>query len=299
MNENAQTVGSASKAPRPSGLLSLRHQPFDNTRDTRYFFASSGHAEAISRLEFLVEDRNMGMGMLTGEIGCGKTITRTVLHKKLVNDRQVVVSIENCILSFDDLLLEMLSQIRQERVHPSDLGDRYSRIVAFKQALTRYVVEKNRHLVIMLDEAQQLSPQDLEAVKALTNITAERRNFLTIILIGQPELRANIKALPQVDQRISLRYHLNPLSPREMVHYLMHRLRTAGLQGPPPFTREAIERLSEVSRGIPRTINHICKLALDHAIAHQLEYLDSRVIRAVSTDLARHGGLLDPCDIPS
>ncbi len=81
----------------------LQEQPFDNTRDTNYFFASSGHAEALSRLSFLVEDRNMGMGMLTGEIGCGKTVTRTMLHRQLAKPAHIVVSLENCLLEFDDL----------------------------------------------------------------------------------------------------------------------------------------------------------------------------------------------------
>ena len=73
----------------------LREQPFDNTRDTNFFFASSGHAEALSRLSFLVEDRNMGMGLLTGEIGCGKTVTRTMLHRQLTRPEHIVVSLEN------------------------------------------------------------------------------------------------------------------------------------------------------------------------------------------------------------
>ena len=82
--------------------------PFDNTRDTRYFFPSAGHAEALSRLQFLAEDRNMGLGLLTGEIGSGKTLLRTLLHARLSPETHVRVSIENGLLGFDDLLLEML-----------------------------------------------------------------------------------------------------------------------------------------------------------------------------------------------
>jgi general secretion pathway protein A len=282
----------------PAGIV-LQQQPFDNTRDSNYFFASSGHAEALSRLNFLVEDRNMGIGLLTGEIGCGKTVTRTMLHRQLARPAHIVVSLENCLLEFDDLLLEIISQMRSERATSAELPDRYSRLSAFKQILMRQVAESNRHLVIMLDEAQQLSQASIEALKSLTNITSERQNFLTLILIGQPELRNTIRQLRQVDQRVSLRYHLNAMSHDETRRYLEHRLQVAGLQGPMPFDADAVRLLFEASGGVPREINRICKLALDHARANDLVLLDASIINSVTDDLRRHGGLLDPCGMPS
>jgi len=284
---------------RPDTGIVLREQPFDNTRDTNYFFASSGHAEALSRLSFLVEDRNMGIGLLTGEIGCGKTVTRTMLHQQLAKPTHMVVSLENCLLEFDDLLLEIISQMRGERATSAELPDRYSRLATFKQTLMRQVAESNRHLVILLDEAQQLSPASIEALKSLTNIASERQNFLTLILIGQPELRNTIRQLRQVDQRVSLRYHLNAMSFDETRRYLEHRLQVAGLQGPMPFDTDAVRLLFEASGGVPREINRICKLALDHARAHDLALLDAAIVNSVTDDLRRHGGLLDPCVMPS
>ena len=154
----------------------------------------------------------MGIGLLTGEIGCGKTVTRTMLHRQLDRPAHIVVSLENCLLEFDDLLLEIISQMRGERISRTELPDRYSRLATFKQTLMRQVADSNRHLVILLDEAQQLSLATIESLKSLTNIASERQNFLTLILIGQPELRNTIRQLPQVDQRVSLRYHLNAMS---------------------------------------------------------------------------------------
>ena len=284
---------------RPDTGIVLREQPFDNTRDTNYFFASSGHAEALSRLSFLVEDRNMGIGLLTGEIGCGKTVTRTMLHRQLAKPTHIVVSLENCLLEFDDLLLEIISQMRGERATSAELPDRYSRLATFKQTLMRQVAESNRHLVILLDEAQQLSPASIESLKSLTNIASERQNFLTLILIGQPELRNTIRQLRQFDQRVSLRYHLNAMSFDETRRYLEHRLQVAGLQGPMPFDTDAVRLLFEASGGVPREINRICKLALDHASTHDLALLDAAIINSVTDDLRRHGGLLDPCVMPS
>ena len=294
---HTDTAATGTIGPLASSIV-LRQQPFDNTRDTSYFFASGGHAEALSRLGFLVEDRNMGMGLLTGEIGCGKTVTRTMLHHQLARPAHLVVSLENCLLEFDELLLEIISQMRGERVSSAEMPDRYTRLSTFKQLLMRKVAESDRHLVILLDEAQQLSSASIDALKGLTNIASERQNFLTLVLIGQPELRGTIRQLPQVDQRISLRYHLNAMSHEETRRYLEHRLQVAGLQGPMPFDGEAVRRLFETSGGVPREINRICKLALDHARANGVATLDAGIISSVTEDLRRHGGLLDPCAMP-
>lgn len=267
--------------------------PFDSTRDTRYFFPSAGHAEALSRLLFLADDRNMGMGLLTGEIGSGKTLLRTVLHARLSPENHVRVSIENGLLGFDDLLLEILSQVQSQRLRPSDYPDRYSRLAAFKRLLTEQIVARDRHLVILLDEAQQLAPGCLDAIKGLTNISSERQNYLTLILIGQPELRGQLRQLPQVDQRVSLRFHLTALTADEMWDYVRHRLGVAGFRGAFPFDDAALEILFQASRGIPREVNRICKIALEHVLAEDLGRFTAHAIGTVVDDLRRHGGLFD------
>jgi general secretion pathway protein A len=267
--------------------------PFDSTRDTRYFFPSAAHAEALSRLLFLADDRNMGMGMLTGEIGSGKTLLRTVLHARLSPETHVRVSVENGLLNFDDLLLEILSQIQSQRLRASDYPDRYSRLAAFKRLLTEQIVGRGRHLVILLDEAQQLEPTCLDAIKGLTNISSERQNYLTVILIGQPELRGHLRQIPQVDQRISLRFHLSALTAVETREYVCHRLTVAGYSGAFPFDDEALNCLYRASRGIPREINRICKIALEHILVQGLGRFTESAIATVVEDLRRHGGLFD------
>ena len=282
-NRTATGLG-AGNPPRP---------PFENTRDTRYFFPSAGHMEALSRLLFLAEDRNMGMGLLTGEIGSGKTLVRTVLHARLGEATHLRVSIENSLLRFDDLLLEIVSQMQRERLPAADYPDRYSRLSLFKRLLTERVVNPGRHLVIMLDEAQLLEPDDLDALKGLTNIASERQNFLTLILIGQPELRERLRRLPQVDQRISLRFHLQALSAEETGSYLGHRLAAAGYHGDLPFTDGALDLLYRTSRGIPREINRLCKIGLDHLLTTGLDHFTTESVEAVVEDLRRHGALFE------
>jgi general secretion pathway protein A len=268
--------------------------PFENTRDTRFYFPSAGHAEALSRLLFLARDRNMGIGVLTGEIGAGKTLLRTLLHARLAGDEHMRVSIENSLLDFDGLLLEVLSQMRGERVQASDYPERYSRLAAFKALLSEQIAARGRHLVLLLDEAQQLDDTTLEALKGLTNIASERQNFLTLILIGQPELRARLRRLPQVDQRVSLRFHLTALARNETGDYVMARLRAAGYEGPSPCTEPGLDLLHQASRGIPREINRLCKLALEHVVTRGLGLLDEHAIGVVVDDLRRHGALADP-----
>ena len=265
--------------------------PFENTRDTRFFFPSAAHAEALSRLLFLAHDRNMGIGLLTGEIGAGKTLLRTLLFARLAGEEHLRVSIENSLLDFDGLLLEILSQMQGGRLQPAEYPDRYTRLAAFKRLLSEQVSARDRHLIILIDEAQQLDLPTLEALKALTNIASERQNFLTLILIGQPELRAKLKRLPQVDQRVSLRFHLSALSRAETGDYVLHRLRTAGFAGEHPFTSPALDLLYDASRGIPREINRLSKLALDHVLTNDLGRFDVQAIEVVVDDLRRHGAL--------
>jgi general secretion pathway protein A len=235
----------------------------------------------------------MGMGLLTGEIGAGKTLLRTVLHSRIDAETHVRVSIENSLLGFDDLLLEIISQIKGERLLPTDCPDRYSRLSLFKRLLTEQIAGHARHLVILLDEAQLLGRDDLDAIKGLTNIASERQNFLTLILIGQPELRLRLRQLPQVDQRISLRFHLTALSAEETAQYVGHRLEVAGYRGELPFTDEALDLLHRASRGIPREINRIGKIALDQVLTTGDARFTADAVAAVVEDLRRHGGLFE------
>lgn len=267
--------------------------PFENTRDTRFYFPSAGHTEALSRLLYLVRDRNMGIGLLTGEIGAGKTLLRTLLHARLAGDEHLRVGIENSLLDFDGLLLEVLSQMRGERLAAADHPDRYARLAAFKRVLAEQVAARDRHLVILIDEAQQLDAPTLEALKGLTNIASERQNFLTLILIGQPELRAHLKALPQIDQRVSLRFHLTALDRAETGAYVAHRLAAAGYRGEPPVTDGALDLLHLASRGIPREINRLGKLALEHVLTRGQGRIDRDAVAVVVADLRRHGALGD------
>jgi len=225
----------------------------------------------------------MNFGLLTGEIGCGKTITRTVLENKLEKEGFQVVSIENSNLPYVYILTEIVNQIKREKPEKSHLNE-YQLITTLKELLVKVVIEGGRRIVILMDEAQQIEKDSLDKVKNLTNISSESENYITIILIGQPSLKATINSMPQISQRISLRYHIKVLDLTNTNNYIIHRLKTAGHKTGNLFNRDAAELIYLHSGGIPRSINRICKMALDFGFSRQVVTIDSTVIEAIIKD---------------
>lgn len=267
----------------------LNERPFENVRNARFFFESRAHAEALERMLYTVQDRNMAFGMLTGEIGSGKTLVWTTLLKRLPSSEYEAVALENGNLAFHDLLAEMLA--RMDRKNAPETREKYPLLRKFRSLLEERVAE-GRHVVLVVDEAQELALPDLVELKNLSNMGSEEGSALTILLVGQPELREKVRALPQLDQRISLRYHLNPLAPRDVPGYLAHRLVTAGHPTGELFSGACAELLYASSGGIPRRINRICKLSLDMAYSRSLPEVEEGIVDAIVRDLRRQEGAL-------
>ncbi|NJB68369.1 general secretion pathway protein A [Desulfobaculum xiamenense] len=263
----------------------LRERPFEGNTNVRFFYVSQGHGEALARLRYLVRDRNMGIGVLTGEIGSGKTITRNVLEKMLDTAAFRVISLESSNLPFVHLLAEF---IRQLEGHPPDLTGltKYELLFRFRKLVLDRVHLKGRHLAVFLDEVQQMHPRTLDELKNLTNLSGGGENLLTMILVGQPEFRDVLNAMPQLDQRVSLRFHLNFLAGDEVGRYIEHRLRMAGRRSADPvFEPEAMDLVYRESQGIPRLVNRICKLSLDQAYSLQAGAVSGDVVAGIIDDL--------------
>lgn len=243
-------------------LETSAHDAFANTRDSRFYYGSPCHEQALSTIHALVEDGNREFGLLSGGAGLGKTLLRTVLHRALDPTRFIRVTIETSLLDFDQILLEIISQIGGDRVHAAELPDRYSRLSEFKTRLIRYAVHSSRHLVIMIDEADGLAKETLDGLRNLSNISSEKCNLMTFILIGNNQLESNLQKSPDLNQRISERTRLLPLSQKETKRYVLHRLGAAGSQESPRFSEQAWAHMYHVSRGIPREINHVFNRAL-------------------------------------
>jgi general secretion pathway protein A len=261
----------------------LRQRPFEATWDTRFFYQSRDHEEALNRLIFLVSEQTMNIGMLTGEIGCGKTLTRAVFMERLESRRFEVVTQENSAFSFKDLLAGLLA-----RLDPDGSGQsKFVRYERLRRASER-IHQQGRHLVLIFDEAQEMSPATLNELKLLTNLNGAGENYLTLILLGQPELRHRVAKCPPIDQRISLRFHLRPFNAEEAAGYIRHRLQMAGHPTGDIFCAEAVCLGHQFSKGIPRELNRLAKLALEYAWLRELPEVSTEAVETVIRDLARH-----------
>ena len=273
--------------------------PFENNRDSRYYYPSSTHDEALSRLSYLAEDGNFTFGVLSGYCGSGKTYIRTLFHSRLDKDRYISVVIENSLLDLDGLLLEIISQMRGRRCAVSEFPDRYSRIAEFKKCLQEDVAGYGRHLVMTFDEAHLLDTNTLEGIRSLTNINSPLQNLITVLLVGQAELEGKLTALPALDQRIGLRIRLSKLDLATSISYIKHRLNIAGISGRLSLSAGTYEALYKSTEGIPRKINNLLKLTIEFARINNTD-IDDAALATVIRDQSRvsqierdiHQGLL-------
>jgi general secretion pathway protein A len=233
----------------------LKKAPFDNVPDPRFYFPSTRHEEGLHRLIYGVEARK-GAIMLTGEIGCGKTLLSRALIQHLAPDRYDLALVANPSFEALDFLKEILYQLGI-----SQSGTKLEMLHALNERLLENL-NKGKDTVLVVDEAQAIYDLAIfEELRLLLNFQLNDRFLLTLILLGQPELRSKVEALKQLAQRIVMRYHLMPLNADEVSDYVDFRMQGAGASRV-VFTPEAIVAVYEASGGIPRKVNTIADLAL-------------------------------------
>jgi len=262
-----------------TGFFGLNEKPFSITPDPRYLFLSERHAEALAHLLYGVTESG-GFIQLTGEVGTGKTTIVRSLLEQMPPDTEVALVL-NPRLSPHEFLLAICEELRI----PLTLEDRNSG-KSIIDSLNSHLLESHaagRRVVLIVDEAQNLSPDVLEQIRLLTNLETAKQKLLQIILIGQPELRQLLARtdLRQLAQRITGRYHLEPLDREETRAYIRHRLRVAG-GGGETFTNGAMDSIHHQARGVPRLINVICDRALLGAYSRE----QPRVTRATAARAA-------------
>jgi general secretion pathway protein A len=255
----------------------LTEPPFDITPNPRFMFYSVKHREAFNHLLYGIRERK-GFVQLTGEVGAGKTtLCRAMLEQ--LDGHYATALILNPVMSPN----ELMKAIAVEFGLPVNGLDRLDTLAVLNQFLLQQV-EREQDTVLIIDEAQDLTDELLEQVRLLSNLETDNRKLLQIVLMGQPELRdrLNNPKLRQLRQRITVRYHLPPLSRFEVSQYIAHRLQVAGARGAPYFTQPALWRVYRYSQGIPRLLNAICDKALLAGYVDQREQIDFRMVgRAV------------------
>ncbi len=262
----------------------LGHEPFSIAPDPRYLYMSERHREALAHLTYGL-DSGGGVVLLTGEIGAGKTtVCRCFLDQVPVDCR--IAYIFNPKLTVTELLASVCDEFGVE----APAGASQATVKTYLDPLNRFLLDAHaagRNSVLMIDEAQLLSPEVLEQLRLLTNLETSERKLLQIILVGQPELRDMLAqpGLEQLAQRVVARYHLGALDEADTGRYLLHRLQLAGLHGPSPLGPELLRSIHRHSGGIPRRINRLCDRALLGAYGQGLAVVDRATLRQAAVEV--------------
>lgn len=271
----------------------LRERPFSLTPDPDYLYLSRVHRETLDYLRLGIEG-SAGFVVVTGEVGSGKTTLLQALLRSLEN-RATVARLVNTLLEPKELLEAILIDFGVDPVPTSK--------PAMVRDLARILVEQHvqgQRVLIVIDEAQNLSRGALEELRMLSNLETEKSKLMQIVLVGQPDLRQRLASphLEQLRQRITVRYHIEPLDAGEVFNYINHRLRRAALDAPLSFPREVTDVIYERSRGIPRTINVICDAVLFAGYSEDRRQIDQSLVDIVVGELESTGVLASPIRRP-
>jgi general secretion pathway protein A len=263
----------------------FKEKPFTIQPDPDFLFLSDRHSMAYTMLEYGVQNR-AGFSVICGDIGCGKT----TLLRHLINnlgDELTVGIVYNTHQDMDDLVSWIMMAFDQPYEGKSNLA----LFDAFQQFLIKAYVA-NKRAVLIIDEAQNLSPKALESLRMLSNINADKDQLLQVILVGQPELRTVLRRpdMKQFFQRVSVDYYIPPLKPAEVAKYIHHRLHIAG-RDEPLFTSSAIRLICAQTQGVPRSINILCDTALVYGYSASAQKIDVGIVRKVIKDKSEFGVL--------
>lgn len=239
-------------------FFGLKEKPFRMTPDTRYFFPSTKHMDALNHMVYAIEERR-GFVVITGEIGSGKTTLSRMLFQRLDPTTRTAI-IRNTHLTAKDLI----SIVLEELEIPYRPGITKTQMIGLLNEFLIEQLRSNCNVVVLIDEAQNLTPTVLEEVRMLSNLETETEKLIQIILMGQPELQSKLwyKGLEQLRQRVTIHYHLTSLNPEETSTYILHRMHIAGANGTPIFLPDALARVYECTKGVPRLVNSVCDRAL-------------------------------------
>ncbi len=264
-------------------FFGFREKPFNLTPDPRFVFLSKNHREAFAHLLYGINNR-AGFIALTGEVGTGKTTVLRALLSQLDPDHYRTALIFNPSLS----PAELLQNIDREFGIPTYPSSTSSLLEDLNQFLLRQNAE-GHSVALVIDEGQDLEASVLEQIRLISNLETDREKLIQIVLSGQPELAQILKRkeMRQLSQRISVRYHLQPMDFQDTIDYINHRLEVAGGRGGLIFSRRALKRIYRYSHGLPRLINVACDRALLAGYTRDTARISSRIVAAGIKDMRK------------
>ena len=270
----------------------LSEKPFHIVPNPHFLYLSPKHQNALTYLEYGIRE-SVGFILLTGEIGTGKTTLIRYILNKIEAEIEVAV-----VFNTNVTANQLLSLILQEFELEADESDKAKNLDRIFHFLIKKYGNKERVLLV-IDEAQNLSDEVLEEVRMLSNLQADDNLLLQIMLVGQPELKEKLKrpGLAQLTQRIAVNYHLMPLSREETGVYISSRLEKVG-GSPDLFTEDAVDEIFRVSNGTPRSINLLCDSALVYGFADEFDRIDKDVVVHVVEDKGEMGWATVPAPAP-
>ncbi|MBL7069758.1 MAG: AAA family ATPase [Candidatus Omnitrophica bacterium] len=262
----------------------LKEKPFENTPDPRFMYYSKKHEEALVRLLYAVKEEK-GAAMLTGEYGSGKTVlSRIVMDELIKKEIYEVALIIHPQLAPIEFVQEIIYQLKNENVS----GTKPQLLHVLHDVIYRNYID-GKKTVILIDEAQIIKDREtLEEIRLFLNFQLNDKFLITLLLIGQPEFLGRVGIIPQLQQRLGIKYHLVGLNLDETKEYISHRLSVASAESN-MFTEGAIEVIYDYSEGLPRKINNICDMSLLVGFGQEAKTVDVELANKLAVDLNTWG----------
>ncbi len=263
-------------------FFGLKEQPFSNAPESRFFYESRQHSEALVRLMHSINTMK-GLSVMVGEIGCGKTLLARKLLEMLENDEQYEPAL--MIIVHSEITAEWLLKKIAVQLGVEEPGDKKAVILPKLYERLMEIYDEGKKAVVIIDEANMLLTREIfEEFRGLLNLEAPGHKLLSINLIGLPELEQNIALDPPLQQRIALKFTLQSLQEEDVTEYIKHRVNIGGCDHE-LFTPEAYRKIVQYSKGIPRLINTICDNSLLEGFLIKKEIADEEIVDGVGNDL--------------
>lgn len=259
----------------------LKVKPFQLKPDPNFFFSSKGHKRAMAYLEYGLSQED-GFIIVTGEIGAGKTTLMRHLFQKLEREKFIAVQLVNTHLDSEDILRMVAAAFGLTHLNSTKAA-----LLLELEQFFRQSDREGKRVLLLVDEAQNLSPGALEELRMLSNFQTDDKLLLQTFLLGQPEFRKLLlgNSMQQLRQRVIATYHLGPLDADETKSYIEHRLITAGWSGDPFLRDDAFNVIYNFTKGIPRRINTLCDRLLIMGCLEELHTLSSVEVNEVIRDI--------------